>query len=161
MTILALYNRFSQLNTDKVIEESVADTKDQILRLNKEQLLAGKTRTGADITPSYLDDPYFKTREAAQKYSEWKDRITPNPFRKSGTPNLYINGFYHNSIRVDVVGQSIQYSTNVGIGSKIEGKYGENLYGLSGNFKSEYLGVYLGPLLLQKIQSLTGLNFQK
>lgn len=160
MTILELYNRVSQLDTDKIITESVDETKDVILASNKEQLLEGKLSTGADISPTYQEDPFFKTPEAAQRYSDWKDKITPNPNRKPGVPNLFINGFFHNSIKIELQGDAITYSSNVALGGKIQSKYGDNIYGLNANFKSQYLDNYLSPLIRQQIESFTGLKFR-
>jgi hypothetical protein len=159
MTIKGLYDRVKQLDTDQIIEESMASTKDALLELNKDQLFEGKLSTGADITPSYLDDPYFKTREAAQRYSDWKDRITPHSNRKKGTPNLFINGYLHNSFTVEVTGSGINFNTSASFGNKVVGKYGDNIWGLNATFKAEYLSEFVSPLIKEKITSVTGLKF--
>jgi hypothetical protein len=135
-------------------ESSVSQTKDTILQLNKEQLLEGKTALGTDITPSYLTDPYFKTKEAAQRYSAWKDKITPNPNRRSGVPNMYINGYYHNSIQIEQTGDRLVYNSPFGKAKNIDEKY-PNLYGLSVPFKARYIDV-LRPVFFQAIT--TNLN---
>ena len=98
----------------------IENTKEQILIKNKQQLMEGIKGDGNEITPSYLNDPYFKTKESAQRYSNWKDKITPNSKRKSGTPNLYINGFYHNTIEINVKGEKIITENKTTIGKKVK-----------------------------------------
>lgn len=159
MTIAGLYDRFKKLDTDQIIEESIASTKDDLLELNKEQLYDGKLSTGADLSPSYLEDPYFKTREAAQAYSDWKDRITPNSNRRKGIPNLFINGYLHNSFTVEVTANSVNFNTSASFGGKVVDKFGENIWGLNSTFKAEYLREFVSPLIKQKITSFTGLKF--
>src|SRR5258708_7633887 len=100
-TFIDLKKKFEALNTDKIITKIMDDTQVQLLEENKEQMYDGKLKTGGNITPSYLEDPYFKSRESAQRYSDWKDRITPNPERESGVPNLFINGKFYDSLKID------------------------------------------------------------
>lgn len=126
-------------------------TSDILVEENRDQLYDGKDRLGRDITPSYLDDPYFKSRESAQRYSDWKDTITPNPNRTKGTPNLYIVGTYHKSIKIDVSGTSIIYKASFR-GPEIEAKYGENIYGLGGSRRLKYTEGVLKPVLVRLLK---------
>src|SRR5687767_5255993 len=103
MTIRGLYNRLSTVDTDKIAQETIEGTEEEIRQYNLQQLLDGKTNQGIDISPTYLEDPFFKTREQAQAYSDWKDRISPRSNRRSGVPNLYINGYYHSTREVKIV----------------------------------------------------------
>jgi hypothetical protein len=150
-----LIKKFEALTFDEVAAQSVDQTKDKIVSENLDQLYAGKNSTGQDITPSYFNDPYFKSQESAQRYSDWKDKITPSQKRKSGTPNLYINGAYHKSINVIVQGLNIRYDSSFSEASQIENKY-DNLYGLGGEFKRAYLDI-LQPVFIGKIKALVGL----
>jgi hypothetical protein len=128
---------------------------------NREQLLAGKTRDGRDLSPTYQEDPFFKSPEAAQRYSDWKDRITPNANRKPGVPNLFINGRLHNAFEVKIQGQNVFYSANVPYGGKVEEKFSDKIYGLGGVYKMEYLNESLGPVFRSSITSIIGLKFNK
>ena len=156
MTIAALYRKFKAVDTDKIIEETMTECADALNSQNLEQLFDGKTKEGTNITPSYLQDPYFKTPEAAKKYSNWKDQITPSDKRSPGTPNLYINGRYHRSRRITVTAGSITHSATDPAAAKIESKF-KDIDGLGGEYKTEFLKQSVQPLLKQKIQTATGL----
>lgn len=147
------------MDTLLICVSSVAKTEDDIRDVNLEQMYDGKTRLGKDITPSYQDDPYWDTHgfrgnppgdKAAQAYSDWKDDITPSPRRRKGTPNLYINGFFHRSIRVNVTGQTIKWQSDFDDANDISDKF-ENIYGLGGVYKEVFLRTYLTPVLKDKI----------
>jgi hypothetical protein len=139
-------------NIRKLATDSVVETKETLLALNKEQLLEGKNKYGLDLAPTYLDDPYFKSREAAQRYSDWKDRITPNPKRKKGVPNLFIVGTYHNSIEATLQGNKLEVTASFSQAKSIENKY-TGLYGLSAPFKQRYIETDVRPLLYNKIRT--------
>lgn len=159
LTISSLSERFKSLNTDKVIDESLNETKDELLKINNEQLYDGKTNKAENIFPTYLEDPFFKTKEAAQRYSDWKDRITPNPKREKGVPNLFINGMYHNSRRIELSDDRFIFTSGVQIGIDIERKF-KNIDGLGGEYKKKYLDENLGPTVQKKISNFTGLSFK-
>lgn len=115
--------------------------------------MEGKGRDGTDLSPTYLEDPYFKTKEAAQRYSDWKDKITPNPIRKSGVPNLYINGFYHNSIGLTITSTSLNFVSKSYMGSDIERKFGERIHGLNTEKRIIYVSGFLRPDFMTKVRS--------
>jgi hypothetical protein len=158
MTIKGLKNRIISVDTDKIAVESVTETTEEIRKYNLKQMLDGKTSSGVDITPTYLTDPFFKTPEAALRYSKWKDELSPASNRKSGVPNFYINGFYHNSVEVKVEGEKIVTKSNTLIGKKIEAKQPE-LYGLSPESRSVFIPFVLRPRFNAKMRLATGLKF--
>lgn len=160
MTIKGLYRKVEQIDNDKIIGNAFENTVDDLGLINKDQLLAGKNNKGQDITPSYFDDPYFKSKEAAQRYSNWKDKITPNPKRNPGTPNLFINGRYHNSRKVVMSGDRILYDASY-LGKEINQKYSGQIDGLGGEFKKEFIKNSLRPALNKEITAATGLKFGK
>lgn len=130
----------------------------ELLELNREQLLEGKGRDGEDLTPSYFDDPFFKTQEAAARYSAWKDLITPNAKRKSGTPNLIIDGqWVHNVLRVGVDANKLTFAIDSPIGEKIFAKYGARVAGLNDASKL-ILKKDTAPELAKEIKKQIGLR---
>lgn len=142
LNIFQLRSRLEKIDINAAVKVAVEATKGDLLRLNKEQMLAGKDRTGKNISPSYLDDPFFKTKKAAQAYSDWKDRITPNAKRAPGIPNLFITGqLVHDPLAVLVQKSKVKFTINSKIGGKIETKYGQNIEGVGGEFKTEYVGL--------------------
>lgn len=143
ITASALLEKWTQIDVELIAEVSVANTKEEMLDLNLEQMMEGKTKEGTDISPSYLEDPYFKSRESAQRYSDWKDKITPNPKRKKGVPNYYINGQYHSSIEIEVNGESIDFSSSFSGAADIAQKTGGKLFGLNAEKRVPYIDNYL------------------
>ncbi len=139
------------MDTNKAIDTAFDLSTDALVEYNKRQLLEGKTNEGIDIAPTYLNDPYFKSKEAAQRYSDWKDRITPNPKRKSGVPNLYIVGAYHNSINLKRSGNSLRFNSSFPGAASIAQKF-EHIYGLGGEIKREFNGQVLRPNIMVEIR---------
>jgi hypothetical protein len=157
VTVLGLYNKIKQLNTDKICEETISETLPGLLALNKEQLLEGKTSKGKDM-PSYLSDPYFKSLKSAKAYSDWKDKITPNPKRKPGISNLFIVGTFHDSIEATLKGVKIGYEATFR-GPEIESK-NPDIYGLNDEKKAVYKDQYTAPTFKKKIEAATGLKLK-
>jgi hypothetical protein len=151
MTIGRLISNLDKIDLEKVVQEVVTETKDEILHAQREQLLEGKLSTGQDITPSYLEDPYFKSRESAQRYSDWKDKITPNPKRKKGVPNLFIVGTFHNSISVDVTTNSVVFDASFKKPDIIR-KFSENIFGLNPEKAGQYSQEHLAPEATRRIR---------
>jgi len=160
LTINGLYEKVKAVNTDKVIDTAFQNSVSDLGEINKVQLFDGKGNDGQNLTPSYFDDPYFKSRESAQRYSDWKDKITPNPKRQSGTPNLFINGKYYDSRSVFLRGQNIVYDATFK-GIEIEGKYAGKVDGLGGDYKKQFLDESLRQNFNKEISAATGLKFGK
>lgn len=158
-TIRGLYNKFLTVDPDKIARETIEGTEEEIRQYNLQQLLDGKTNQGTDIHPTYLEDPFFKTLEQAQAYSEWKDRISPRSNRKSGVPNLYINGYYHSTRQVKIVGDKIVYNSTYGEITDIDQKY-KNIDGLSPDSRKKYIPFVLRPAFKHHIEAATGLKMK-
>lgn len=158
-TIIGMLKRFEGIDTDQVIYQVMQDSEQDIVDLNREQMYDGKTNLDTNIRPLYIEDPYFKGDIIrAQAYSDWKDSITPNSRRNPGVPNLYINGFFHSSIRVTVLPDTIVFDSSWTEGDDIEKKF-KNIYGLGGEHKKIFLNVYLSPVLKERMEQETGLQF--
>jgi hypothetical protein len=144
--------RLERLNVMEVAVETINETKDEFLHLNKSQLWAGKKASGSDITPSYLDDPFFKTRKQAEVYANWKQRITPSPDRNKYAPNLWINGYFYHSIQINASGDLIKFTA----WPEVMNKY-EDVFGLMPENQKGYNYTVFLPLFLYKIQQITGI----
>jgi hypothetical protein len=147
------------VDTDKIAQETIEGTEEEIRQYNLQQLLDGKTNMGTDISPTYLEDPFFKTQEQAQAYSDWKDRISPRSNRRPGVPNLYINGFYHASRRVRIQGDKIVYDSDWNEGQEIEQKF-KNIDGLNADSRAKYIPEVLRPAFKHLIEQATGLKMK-
>lgn len=156
---LEILETIQQLNIVSIAGATIAESKELILAKNRQQLMEGRLSTGKDITPSYLDDPYFKSREAAQRYSDWKDEITPNPKRKKGTPNYFITGPYHRSIDLKVTGEDFEFHSSFKAAQSIEKKVGDDIYGLTDESKEDVIAESLEANWQKKVEAVTGLKF--
>lgn len=158
---LDLIETLQNLDVVTIASDTLAEHAELIEEKNREQLMEGKLSTGKDITPSYLDDPYFKSREAAQRYSDWKDQITPHPKRKKGTPNLFITGPFHQSIEFKVTGDEFEFHSSFPKAGDIERKFSEDIYGPGEEKMQEVLDAGMEESWQNKIQAATGLEFSK
>lgn len=153
--------RLEQL--DQTLEGSVVraidDTSDQILFLNQKQLYAGRLSDGSPVSPGYLEDPYFKSEASAQRYSDWKDQITPNEERPPGVPNLFINGYFYKSWSIKASADKITFESSDPDAMDIEEKFSNKIYGLDDENMDEYRGQTFFPAFKEEIQAQTGLIF--
>ena len=62
-------------NIPAVINGIVARDKDILLSLNRDQMLLGRNAEGEVLTPSYLNDPYFKSNLQAEAYARMKYKL--------------------------------------------------------------------------------------
>lgn len=147
------------LDHNKIAQETMEGTEDELNQYNLQQLLDGKTNQGTDISPTYLEDPFFKTQEQAQAYSDWKDRISPPSNRRKGVPNLFINGYYHSTRKVVIQGERIVFSSPYGEQHGFEEKY-KNLDGLNPDSRKKFIPEVLQPMFNHLIQQATGLKIK-
>lgn len=117
-TILEVNNLWSNLDVTKIASDLIIENKYQVLDLNRDQMLMGKNALGEDITPPYSQNTYFKKPGAAKRYAEYKRKIAPNKsldsLRDEDTPNLFINGTFHNSLEFDESNISVTTGTVLG-----------------------------------------------
>jgi hypothetical protein len=153
--------RLEQL--EQTLEGSVVDTinltADEILFLNQKQLYAGRLSDGTPVSPTYQEDPYFKSTEAAQRYSDWKDEITPDPERQPGVPNLFINGFFYQSWSIRASPGKISFESSDPNAADIEEKFTPRIYGLDDENMATYRQETFFPALKEEIMAQTGLIF--
>lgn len=152
-TIEEMLNRARAINLTHEGATVLEDTKQQYLDINRDQTQSGRTNTGALISPSYIEDPFFRSPEAAARYSRWKDRITPHPDRPSGVPNLFINGAYQAGWDIRINGNNIEHTGYSPLTSAIEAKF-RDIRGLSPDNLGKYRINYFHPLLVQRIKHI-------
>lgn len=106
-------------NLDTIVIDSAMEEKNFIVESNLDQLWDGKTNKGEDIHPYYSEDPFFKSKKAAEGYKNWKQKITPNPNRNPDAPNLFINGRFYKSVVAEVVENAIVPTSTESMGKDI------------------------------------------
>ena len=128
-----------------------------------DQLYSGKDGNERDLSPNYLNDPYFnkygKRRDrAARGYMAWKMRITP-PIRswlgleprKAIVPNLYINGYYHSKIRANETAGGLRIEGTASFSAEIETKYGRDIYKVSPTAVAYFIREHAAPFLTRAL----------
>ena len=173
MTIKGFKDRFDRFysSLDATIQNEVAQNSDVLLDLNRDQLLYGRDAEGEVLTPSYLDDPYFKENyknplKAAVRYKNYKKLLEDTHWGmirytgaqlftdKSGdTPNLIINGNrFMNFLFIHVSGDQYTIgSTGIAAGDikkKYEG-FGHPVFGLAPVSKEYFYRGWIRPAILR------------
>lgn len=142
------------------VANSMSDNAGMIVDMVREQIYSGLSGNGKILTPSYLNDPYFSQpgpwKGRGRAYMAWKKKITPPerstiltlPARADSTPNLYITGIFHASIKAKPFSDGVTvYTGGFRDGSTIERKYGPNIFGLTDVAKSYFIFRILRPRL--------------
>lgn len=119
---------------DSIIEGVIKDNEHKILEEVRAQLWDGLTGNLTQITPNYLNDPYFETRGQAIGYMEWKQKITPNSRRRKETPNLFINGYFHGTLTIDYLEGAFLITSHDPMGQDIMEKYGYKTFAVNDEF---------------------------
>jgi hypothetical protein len=149
---------------DEVISKELAKRQYDLLDLQKDQLLYGRDRLGEILTPTYTEDPYFKSRKQAEFYRDKKRKLQGEhdakiknkklyPKKGDNTPNLIVTGtLFHDTIRLSVGGDRVIINSG-GVGSDIERKYGDVL-GMSPESKVVIWNKYLRKAILRRMKNV-------
>lgn len=125
------------LTSGALIRNVVTNHEADIMDRQYEQLFEGKTATGDDIRPYYSEDlqphGYFKTKEAAQRYADWKRTLSypVQADRNPDAPNLFINGKFHSELVAIFGTDEMVITGKTGYAQKIVAKYGLAQFGIS------------------------------
>ena len=125
------------LQSGSLVRNVATKHTEDILELQKYQLLQGKAASGDDMRPYYTEDiqpgGYFKSVESAKKYAAWKETINypRNAKRNSDAPNLYINGRFHSELAVQFGPAAMTIIGSTMYANNIIAKYGTNKFGLT------------------------------
>lgn len=121
----------------KVVREVLEAHEKDIVEQQRIQLLEGKDSKGNDMHPFYSEDVkprgWFKTKESAQRYAEWKQTINyPYTVRRNAdAPNLYITGVFHDDLGAEFRDDEMEIVPDTGYAANIMAKYGRNAFGLN------------------------------
>lgn len=125
-SLFELRKRFENLNIDQLAKEAIKETREQLIDIQKDQLLHGERKDGSKI------GRYKNSSYAAKKFSN-------NPLAGSGNVDLKLTGEYHEELFVDVREQTLVIDSAADpdkVASIIE-KYGDPL-GLNEQSLDEY-----------------------
>lgn len=159
MTLHEAKRRLAKFDLLQTVSEGVEATEEQILFLNKMQLLRGLDKHGKYLSPKYSEDPFFKSPESAKRYAEWKSRIEPKTDKPFDVPNLFITGRYHSSIDIHVKDASIETMSSDPNAASIEGKFSDDIYGLNSESKAIYIEEHLFDQVKDRVTKKLGFKF--
>ena len=136
------------------IGEVVESRKDVILSLNRDQMLLGRDAEGKVLTPSYIDDPYFKTKRHADMYRHMKYKLESEhrariehpslyPDKDKNTPNLIVTGVFQSGMFINVGSGTFTIGSTYKDSNDIESKYRGLVFGLSPESKEYFYNHYL------------------
>ena len=143
---------------EPMIRNIMAAQKKEVQIYITEQLYSGINGNDKPLRPTYLNDPYFKSRESgkwyknARGYMMWKEGITPPyayswlgiPRLSPDTPNLIIRGDFHNSITAVPFDKGLRIeSVGVSFSDDIERKYGQAIYRVGSHARRYFIEKYV------------------
>lgn len=173
-TIKGFKQRFDKLygsngeGIKAIITDEVNKSSDELLNLNRDQLLYGRDAEGNVLSPSILEDPYWDDKggyRAAYNYMVYKTHkykdfeslmsytnIQLFPSRNNYTPNLIhsTGSFFFNHFFINVSANSYSIGSTGIAAPDIETKYGK-IYGLAPQSKSFYYQHWLRVRLWREI----------
>lgn len=127
------------------LKESVIETSGDIITLNQGQMSLGRRADGTEITPSY-SDLTIELKEAKGQETRW---VT-----------LRDTGAFWDNMFVQVNAETFDMSSADSKTQKLEKKYGNKIFGLSKESRSEeYIPLYLFPALKERITKKLGFKF--
>lgn len=146
----------SDLESGVLVRDVLEDYGEEIMSLQRIQLLEGKASSGNDIRPYYSEDVgptgYFKTKASAEAYRAWKGSLSyPHDVqRNDDAPNLYINGKFHSELGVTFGPQALAILPETPYASKIVRKYGVETFGLT---REKWNELFVERGVLEKIMA--------
>ena len=127
------------MQSGEIVRLSLLPRRDDILELQRIQLLQGLTSSGDEIRPYYSEDlkpgGYFYSVESAKRYADWKQTLSyPYSVERANAdaPNLYINGKFHSELDVEFGSEAVSVVGGTGYAQEIIAKYGLRTFGLMG-----------------------------
>ena len=116
----------------------------QLADRQRDQMLEGKNKKGARIG-RYRSGAYARMKEVM------------NPLPGFGVPDLRLTGEFFKQIYVDIRDNTVIVDSTDEKTQSLVNKYGEEIFGLSKNTKSEFIKKDLRPVFMKKISEATGL----
>jgi hypothetical protein len=127
-TIDEVLKIYSAIDPVQIAKEIVSANEQNILDLNRNQLRAGSDSDGKPVRPKYVE-----------WYAKWKsvNKGSQAPYR---TPDLLVTGDFYRTFRFDA-GFKIE-SAGTPYSQFLEGKYGDNIYGIYDRNLQPYRDMY-------------------
>ena len=157
--ISSLYDKLL-IATERITRDYVRNglerEQDALLESQRQQLIDGQTSEGTPITPSYTQDPFFKSADSAERYIVMKERkfdIPSSSVRNRDTPNLYITGKFHSELGVEFQATQFKVYGLTPYASGIMSKYGDSIFNLSPDNREKLMREKVMPYIENQIRT--------
>jgi hypothetical protein len=139
VTISSLKKRIDSLNISEQSMYAIDETRDKIILKQQMQMMHGLDSKGSKI------GRYGSVKYAAAKFAN-------NPLAGEGYVDLMLTKDFYNDQFVDVRTDTFVIDSGDEKTNKLIKKYGEDIFGLSKDYKKEYVQEDLHPVLLKNIR---------
>lgn len=150
-----LRDGWASVDLPEIVADIAGEHEAELAQMNREQLLAGKDNQGRYLL-KYTDDPYFKSREAAIRYMNWKKNISPNKDKPADVADFFITGYTHGTIFASRQGTSIVFDSNGRFNASILQKTNGAYLGLNEESRNKGWNTIFRVPTIHKINALTG-----
>jgi hypothetical protein len=141
-TVTDLLEKFEKLDVPFEVEESLNDSAERYVGLQKEQLFSGLNEQGKSILPEYTT----RTKKIKARKGQPTDRVT-----------LKDTGDFYNDIFLDVRDKEFVIDSADKKSGQIQKKYGQNIFGLTDDNQVSFIEETLKPLLIERIENVVEL----
>lgn len=137
---------------ERIMAEACADVfsgkSDECVEQVRRQLMEGLSGSGEPLRPTYTEDPYFSSPQQAEAYVTMKKERFGVDCPPNGSPNMYINGHFHNSLHMEVHDSECSVESTASFADEIWAKFGKENFGISDKFFAEEIK----PLIISTIK---------
>lgn len=144
-TIRQVALRVGNLNLLNESIKALAVTKDDFVEQNVDQMRHGLTKNQTPIRPEYKS-PW---------YGDFKARMNP---LAGGNPDLILTGAFTSSMYLETMSRgTFKIDSKDGKRNELVRKYGSDIFGLGGDYKSKAINKRFRAVLMENIRNVTKL----
>lgn len=140
-TVTAMRKRFNLVKVDELASQAMEQRREDIVELNREQMLEGKNKDGSDIAPPYAFSTVAIKRAKGQQ---------------ANFVNLRDTGSFQRAMKLIVTRHTYQVTSTDSKTPDLVRKYGDVIFGLTPRNKAIAWSVYIRPQVVQDIKDITG-----
>jgi len=136
--------RLNSLDLNKVLDECISETEEELLSLVKSQLEIGIKGTGESLQDY-----------AEQSYADFKKNIVGS-IAPYFTPDLKLTGSFYAGFNLRTTLLGVEIDSSDSKSSQLEAKYGSSIFNLTESNLDKYAKQIIYPILMDKIRKHLG-----
>jgi hypothetical protein len=147
-TIKNMLDNVMRLDLRSEVFNILENTKDEIIKLNQAQLYLNQIdKDGDAISPMYYSEEYET------------EKLSMNPHLTPGRVDLNYSGDFYSSFDLFINQHSFEVISSDSKAEELEYKYGEGIFGLTAENKSNYALTVFLDAMKSYIETTSGLKF--